>query len=46
MLEVRVKYILMYLGKFRLLIECILGRFVLGILYLEGEKNEDLGLMF
>lgn len=45
MLEARVKYILMHLGKLRLLTECISGRFALGIPHPEGEKNEDLGLM-
>lgn len=37
MLEAKVKYILMHLGKLKLLTECIPGRFVLGILYPEGE---------
>ena len=45
MLDASVKYILVHLGKLRLLIECIPGRFVLGIPHTEGEENDDLGTM-
>lgn len=37
MLETKVKYTLMHLGKLKLLTECIPGRFALGILYPEDE---------
>lgn len=45
MLNARVKYILVHLGKLRLLIEYISERFALGIPHTEGEENDDLGTM-
>lgn len=43
MLEARVKYILVHLGKLKLLIERIPGSFALGIPHLGDEENNDLG---